>query len=219
MRVIVLTLLCADVVAYLLLQVWFTAFLRYLSVCLAYCVSLIALAETQEKIVPFALLFTLAADWFFVVCDPPVPLAAVSLFLVVQTLYFVRLNRKRDKKAFFLALSARTVVFLFLMGVFLQAKIREPLFYIAGVYALMFAENLAEGIAFERAHPFVFGLAFFLLCDIFVALSYLFQTGRLIPIESLDLAYSCRVLAWSVYPPSQMLIALSSFSGSETPLF
>lgn len=170
-----------------------TIWLKYggILLCLLWA-ALLALRGGDRLVAP-ALLFTAGADWFLLVRGHRFMLG-VALFLVVQTLYLLRLRRAgmgsdlplRSGLALLLALA----VVLLNMGTALNLLV-----------ALYFSQLLANTILAWRAGKALFaaGLTLFVCCDICVGL---FNLGLLTPFSSVGM--------WLFYLPSQVLIALSA---------
>lgn len=170
-----------------------TIWLKYSGILLCLLYALLCALRGGDWLVFPALLFTAGADWFLLVQNDRLELGLV-LFLVVQTLYLIRLRRMGSGSGHWLrctlALLLGIIVFVCSLASVLNLLV-----------ALYFSQLLANTILAWSAKKWIFalGLTLFVCCDICVGL---FNLGILYPFASVGM--------WLFYLPSQMLIVLSA---------
>jgi len=144
------------------------------------------------------LLFTVAADYFLVIHNRHLP--GVAVFSFVHMCYILRVLQPKARK---LAL----FIVPFLAGAIFIAFMNEALLVLAGIYAGLFALNIAINIKFCKINkPLVLtGLVLFMLCDINVML---FNLPRELGV-SIYFPWAF-TLIWVFYLPSQLLLAVSA---------
>lgn len=217
-RAVIVLFVVAECAVYLALQFFFTPLLRYATVLIPFALSLFSLRRGGEALIPLALMTTMAADYFFVLCVPPRKTVAVLLFIIVQTLYCLRIHRELPLRAKGFLLAARGALGAGILLFSIRVGMRSFLLIAAALYFPNLLANAIEGVLVDRREPIVFGLILFLLCDLCVGLSYLFETGLFVPNESLEMGVLCKRIAWAFYPPSQLLISLTAFVGSRNEI-
>ena len=158
-----------------------------------------------------ALFFTVIADLFLLVLTGYV-LIGVSVFIIVQLLYGIRLGLN------YRTVNIRLLIFFLfqLIGIFVFENY-ELFFFVVLFYIANLVANVL--IAFGRYkfnEIFAVGLLLFLLCDIFVGLNnasdYIMITKGSIWDVLLNLPID---LMWFFYFPSQVLITLSILTNKE----
>ena len=170
-----------------------TIWLKYAGILLCLLYALLLTVRGGDRLVFFALLFTAGADWFLLVKNQHLELGLV-LFLVVQTLYLLRLRRLGAGNHFFLrwvlALLMGLAVFFFRLVSLLNLLV-----------VLYFSQLLSNTILAWTARKWMFaaGLTLFVCCDICVGL---YNLGILHAFSSVGM--------WLFYLPSQILIVLSA---------
>lgn len=171
-----------------------TVGLKYAGILL--CV-LFALLRGTDRLIPAALLFTAAADFFLLVRGDHLAIG-VGLFWVVQALYTLRLRRMgAPMRPWLRTLAALTAVLLLL-----AARMVTPLNLLALIYFSQLAVNTALAWRLPGGRLFAAGLTLFVGCDICVGLfNVLPPSAALYPLVSFGM--------WMFYLPSQVLIALS----------
>ena len=170
-----------------------TIWLKYggILLCLLYAL-LCALCGGDTLVFP-ALLFTAGADWFLLVKTSHLELGLI-LFLVVQTLYLIRLRRMGSSSGYWL----RCMLALLLGVIVFACSLASVLNLLVALY---FSQLLSNAILAWSAKKWVFalGLTLFVCCDICVGL---FNLGILYSFASVGM--------WLFYLPSQVLIVLSA---------
>ena len=168
---------------------------KYTSVVFCLLVSLSAARTVDGRLTTLALAFTAGADWFLLVLDHCYVLG-VSLFCVVQVLYFLRLVHWRGQVCPpLLVVRLAPLVTFFL--------IRDTLDALALLYFTNLVCNVLEAVRIlprsNRQRLFVAGLTLFACCDICVGA---FHLGLLTDFT--------RYGMWLFYLPSQVLLTLSA---------
>lgn len=170
-----------------------TLWLKYAGILLCLLYALLLTVRGGDRLVFFALLFTAGADWFLLVKNQHLELGLV-LFLVVQTLYLLRLRRLGAGSHFFL----RWVLALLLGLAVFFFRLVSPLNLLVALY---FSQLLSNTILAWSLRKWVFaiGLTLFVCCDICVGM---YNLGILHAFTSVGM--------WLFYLPSQVLIVLSA---------
>lgn len=181
--------------------------LKYLGILLCFLAALCLAEEEDGFLVCAALGFTLGADLFLLVLDRWY-LAGVSLFCVVQALYFLRIRQSLPSPGLAAALLLRAgVTVLGLAGAALLVGL-NALTGLAVFYFLQLLLNALESFRLPRhGLPFSLGLLLFVGCDLCVGLHNLAALSPLAVGGAL--AAFARVGMWLFYLPSQVLITLS----------
>lgn len=171
-----------------------TIALKYAGILLCLVFSLV---WGRDRLVPLALLFTAGADWFLLVRGDRF-LLGVLLFLVVQTIYLLRLRRGGAGPSWWLRGGIALLLGLLLFSI----NLATPLNLAACLYFSQLLSNTLLAWA-GRRRLFALGLTLFVGCDLCVGL---FNSG-LLPAA---LSQPVSVGMWFFYLPSQVLISLSS---------
>jgi len=174
--------------------------LKYAGVLLCLVFSLLWAARGGDRLIPAALALTAGADWFLLVRNDRYALG-ISLFLCVQTVYFIRLRRAGAGSAYLLrsglALGAGLTVYA--LGMASAVNLLAALYF----SQLLSNTALAWTLKGERWRRFALGLTLFVGCDTCVGLfNALPGASPLYPAISVGM--------WLFYLPSQVLIALSA---------
>ena len=170
-----------------------TIWLKYGGILLCLLYALLCALRGGDKLVFPALLFTAAADWFLLVRGDHLILG-VALFLVVQSLYLIRLRRMGVDDYLWL----RTMTALFMgLAVYIFGLI-SPLTILVALY---FSQLVSNAILAWKGRRWLFAidLTLFVCCDICVGM---FNLGILYSFASVGM--------WLFYLPSQVLIVLSA---------
>lgn len=170
-----------------------TIWLKYGGILLCLVYALLWAWRGGDRLVFPALLFTAGADWFLLVRGDHL-LLGVGLFLVVQTLYLLRLRRLGSGSGYWLR-----VILALLLGLAVFAlNMASALNLLVALYFSQLLSNavLAWG---ARRWTFAMGLTLFVCCDICVGM---FNLGILYSFASVGM--------WLFYLPSQVLIVLSA---------
>ena len=169
-----------------------TILLKYTGILLCLIHALLLTLRGGDRLVLFALLFTAGAD-FFLLRNVRLILG-LCLFLVVQTLYLLRLHRDGVSGGYWLR-----VALALIMGVAVTALGMLSLLNL--LVALYFSQLLSNTILAWCARKWVFavGLSLFVCCDICVGL---YNLGLLHSFAAVGM--------WLFYLPSQVLIVLSA---------
>ena len=159
-----------------------------------------------DRLVLPALALTALADLFLLVLNRYYPLG-VAIFLVVQTLYLLRLRRDGADSALWLRAGLALILALAVYGL----GMLSPLNLLVCLYFSQLLSNtcLAWTVKGRSQRLFALGLTLFVGCDVCVGL---FNLSGLVP----DALYQfARVGMWLFYLPSQVLIALSAYPRKE----
>ena len=170
-----------------------TIWLKYAGILLCLLYSLLLTLRGGDRLVFPALLFTAGADWFLLVKNSHLELGLV-LFLVVQTLYLLRLRTMGSGSGVWL----RSLLAL-AMGLAVAASgLISPLNLLVALY---FSQLLSNTVLAWSARKWVFatGLTLFVCCDVCVGM---YNLGILHSFASVGM--------WLFYLPSQVLIGLSA---------
>ncbi len=171
----------------------YTIWLKYSGILLCLLYALLCALRGGDRLIFPALLFTAGADWFLLVRNDHL-IWGVALFLVVQTLYLIRLRRMGAESHFWLRsmLAVLLGVAVFAFGLASALNL---------IVALYFSQLLSNTILAWSAQKWVFalGLTLFVCCDICVGM---FNLGIFSPFSSVGM--------WLFYLPSQILIVLSA---------
>jgi hypothetical protein len=169
-----------------------TILLKYAGILLCLIYALLLTLRGGDRLVLFALLFTAGAD-FFLLRNVRLILG-LCLFLVVQTLYLLRLRRDGTPGGYWLRIALALI-----MGLAVTALGMLSLLNL--LVALYFSQLLSNTVLAWRARKWVFavGLSLFVCCDICVGL---YNLGLLHSFAAVGM--------WLFYLPSQVLIVLSA---------
>ena len=171
----------------------YTIWIKYSGILLCLLYALLCALRGGDKLVFPAMIFTAAADWFLLVRGDHLGIG-VALFLVVQSIYLIRLRRMGVGSMVWLR-----VLLPLLFGttlVFLHAA--NPLFLLTALYFSQLVSNTV--LAWHgKKWMYAVGMTLFVCCDICVGM---FNIG-------LALSFST-VAMWLFYLPSQVLIVLTA---------
>lgn len=174
---------------------------KFASICLCAFTALIGANSRDALFVAAAQCFTLCADWFLLVeVENGHYLTGVSVFIVVQLIYMVRLYTIRGRNSK-LGPILRAVAIA--GGLYICSMI--PLAGLVLIYFVNLCVNALEAFA-AGERVFGWGLCLFICCDICVGL---WNLGLFFPT---DFTY---VGMWFFYLPSQVLIVLSAHRKGE----
>ncbi len=192
-------------------QVW-TAPLKYAGIVLCFLMAAYCAARGGDRLLPWALGFTLGADLFLLVLDRDYTYG-LAFFCLVQGVYLLRLHRAvpgRTRPGLRLALAAAALGGLLALGQL------SPLTALGAVYITTFACNLLQSLSCPPpwGRLFAAGLGLYFLCDLCVGI---FNAGALFPAPLWRFA---AVGMWLFYLPGKVLITLSGhpkFLEKEAP--
>lgn len=189
--------------------------LKYLSIILFFITSLTIDSTTHNlknlRLLQVALFFTLCADTCLLIFDYYKP--GIFFFCIVQTLYIIRHNSiaNIDKNKLLIPIIL-IIVLPSALNKIRPAKVEQGLYLIAIVYSVLLITGLI--IALKSTKIIAWGMVFFFLCDINVALSFIFFFYP-VYILGVSLNYICGFLIWVFYLPSQLLLTLSGFENEN----
>lgn len=181
---------------------------KYAGILLCLALSWAISARGGAPLVAPALTLTALADLFLLVLGR-FYLLGVALFLVVQTLYLLRLRGAGAGPA----LGLRTLLSLALGLLVWKAGLLSPLNLLCALYFAQLLSNacLSWTLRGARQRAFSLGLTLFVGCDLCVGL---FNLPGLVP----EAIHSFAQLGmWLFYLPSQVLITLSAIPEEDCP--
>ena len=194
------------------------AALCYAAIVLAFLFSLLSFEHSFDFLfTSIAMLGTVMADLFLVVCNPMRQLPAMLFFSLTQLAYFTRILLKSKNKPIFITHIALRGVLSTLAVVLTAASLGENADPVATVSLFYFA-NLITNVIFSfiqfKTDPVLaIGLLLFMLCDFFIGMNliegYLPVGDNRILSFLIDPGFNA---AWLFYVPSQALLAASVFS-------
>ena len=167
--------------------------------------------KRYDPLILAGLLFTLAADYFLVVCSPIRQLWGMLCFTVTQTLYAIRLHiGNRNKWILYLRFCLIAVAEVATV-IILKDKLDALAVVSVCYYANLIVNIVTAFSTFRKNKLFAIGLVLFLLCDTVIGLQV--AANAYLPIAEGSLLYRIIFmdffLSWFFYLPSQVLIALS----------
>lgn len=167
--------------------------------------------KRYDPLILAGLLFTLAADYFLVVCSPIQQLWGMLCFTVTQTLYAIRLHIGNKNKWILYVRFGLIAVAELATVIILKDKL-DALAVVSVCYYADLIVNIATAFStFRKNKLFAIGLVLFLLCDTVIGLQVAANTY--LPIAEGSLLYQIIFmdffLSWFFYLPSQVLITLS----------
>lgn len=174
--------------------------LKYAAILLCLGFSGLCALRGGDRLVFPALLLTALADLLLLVLGRH-PALGVFIFLLVQTVYLIRLRLTSGRVWLF----PRVAIPLLIGAVMYELGLVTPLNLLAGLYFSQLVTNtaLAWTLRGKKWRLFALGLTLFVGCDLCVEL---FNLPALAP----ALYPFARVGMWLFYLPSQVLIALSA---------
>lgn len=170
-----------------------TIWIKYSGILLCLLYALLCACRGGDRLVFPAMIFTAAADWFLLVRGDHLGIG-VALFLVVQSIYLIRLRKMGAGQGLWLRLLLPLLFGMTLL--FLHAA--TPLFLLVALY---FSQLVSNTVLAWRAklRTLAIGMTLFVFCDICVGM---FNVG-------LALNFSSKAM-WLFYLPSQALIVLTA---------
>lgn len=167
-----------------------------------------------------ALLSTVVADVFLVLCNPLNQLAGMVAFLFAQTFYAIKLTIAKQKlltRIILLSVRLLLTITVIILTVIVLKDSCDALAIISVVYYVNLALNAVYAFICHK-YLFAVGLVLFALCDICIGLQVM--AGGYLPIPSdsfiMKILYPGFNLPWVFYLPSQVVIALSVFFNRKT---
>ncbi len=212
-RQIIITFVIVEIVLYLVFMTMdlsaysgSTIVLKYIGILLCLAFSVLCAVRGGKKLIPAALIFTAAADFFLLVIDRYYAVG-ILFFLVVQSIYLFYLYKETEKIWIPVRIACIALVVVILWLTHLMSGLNLE----AGIYFSMILVNMVMSWTYGKKMPrlFALGLSLFVCCDICVGLYNLYW---MLP----DGLYEfTRIGMWMFYLPSQVLIALSMLRREE----
>ena len=170
-----------------------TIWIKYSGILLCLIYALLCALRGGDKLVFPAMIFTAAADWFLLVRCNYLGVG-VALFLVVQSIYLVRLRKMGAGGGIQLR-----IILPLLFGVTLVLlRAATPLYLLVALY---FSQLVSNTVLAWRAKQWMYaiGMTLFVCCDICVGM---FNIGLALSFSSIAM--------WMFYLPSQVIIVLTA---------
>lgn len=187
----------------------------FASVALSCVFAPIAFSKTKSYLlIQLALIFTVIADVFLVLCDPIIRFPAMLSFSVTQICYFLKLyfeTKSKIEKYIHLSVRAFATIAVIIATIVVLKEKTDAL----SLISMFYYANLAINIVFAFVHvkkstTFAIGLLLFILCDTaigFKELASSYLSGGIIDI--INNVLSGANWAWIFYIPAQTLISFS----------
>jgi len=191
-----------------------SSILSYLSITLCFLFAFCFFKRDKDYLFTLlAILFTLIADVFLVLCSPQKQLAGMIAFLFTQTFYAIKLlfaKQRNLTKIIFTAIRVFASCIMALVAKFVLKNNCDALAIVSVVYYANLLLNVIHAFIC-RKWLFAFGLILFALCDICIGLQIMANGYLPIPSDSIliKILYPGFNLPWVFYLPSQVAIALS----------
>ena len=190
--------------------------LCFLTVFLSFAVSFVFFSVSKKTyITHLALLFTVIADIFLVLCDPKIQSLAMISFSVVQMLYLYRIVSEQEKsKLNVIHIAVRAVLTIVVLAI-TAIVLKEKTDFVSLV-SMFYFTNLVLNVVFvlfnkNSSWLLKVGLVCFMFCDIFVGLG---QLGDYLPISETSFVYQLIHapfnFIWFFYTPAQTMLCLST---------
>lgn len=184
----------------------------YSAIVLCFLFALINVKH-YDPLILFGLGFTVAADYFLVVCTPVQQLWGMLCFVVTQTLYAVRLHKANPHKWILYLRIVMIALVEFAAYLILKGKLDTLVVVSVCYYANLVVNIIAAFSSFRCNKLFSVALVLFLLCDTVIGLQV--ASGAYLPLAEGSFLHKIIFmdffLSWFFYLPSQVLIALSGY--------
>ncbi len=191
----------------------------YISVVLCFLYVLFRV-KSAHRLMLAALGFTVASDYFLVVCQPPKQLLAMVFFLIVQLLYALHLHRKTHNRPL-LVLRMGLLLVIDSVALIVLGGNSDALALVSVAYYANLAVNLiASCLPAKRDPRLPIAFLLFLLCDTVIGLQVACEGYLTIPEHSFlyRILFVNFNLSWLFYLPSQVLLALSAAHPKNHPV-
>ena len=214
-KIITLIFICIEFISFILILTIgenIQKIIQFSAIILCFLYSLINLKK-DSLFFSIGLMFTVMADLCLVVCNPIERLGGMIFFLIVQTLYFVKIHSSKKSK---IILSVRfgLIGLIELIGYLVLKNSMDLLVIVSLAYYVMLIMNIIESfIDFKDNKILPIGLVLFVLCDTVIGLQVMSDLYLKLNEASIiyKLIFSGFDLAWFFYLPSQVLISLNTY--------
>ena len=186
--------------------------IQFSAIILCFMYSLIHLKK-ENLLFSCGLMFTVMADLCLVLCNPIERLGGMIFFLIVQTLYSIKLHTITKSKVI-LGTRLGLITIIELVGYLVLKKSMDLLVIVSLAYYVMLILNIVESFTkFKHNRILPIGLILFVLCDTVIGLQVMSDMYLKINETSIiyKLIFSGFDLAWFFYLPSQVLISLNTY--------
>lgn len=186
----------------------YSVILKYICIIIFFLVSLLIDKRQNAKstlLLRIALFFTLCADTCLLILK--YYKLGIILFSIVQITYIIRhvYISKINKNLLLIPLAC-----IFILSVLLNRirslEIDIQLFNLSIIYGIILITSVL--VAQKNSRIIALGMLLFLLCDLCVGLSYIFNAYPA-TIFNISAEYLLKTLIWIFYLPSQFLLTLS----------
>ena len=174
--------------------------IKYTGILLCVWYALYHAKDRNGYLIAAALCFTAAADFFLLLLDQCYVLG-ISLFLIVQTLYMIRLLSVPGQHLLAEGI-LRCAVPVLLLSVLAHYHLLEPVTFLSAIYFSTLFTNGIKSICRLGICSFTVGLLLFICCDVSIGLRNIITDPPYYTFFS--------VAIWTFYLPSQVLLALNA---------
>lgn len=215
-KITFIAFLILEITLYPLILKTGNMWIMFTSIVLCFLFSIMHI-RTGDPYIPVALGFTVAADFFLVLCGSDWRVWGMAFFLCVQSVYAIRLQRRKPSRPFLFIRIILSILSIILC-ITILGKSTDVLAIISIGYYANLLISIIEGYAqFRNNRWFPIGMTLFLLCDTVIGLQALFSgylTVSLSPVLA-SILYPNFNLAWLFYLPSQVILSLSTILGDK----
>ena len=159
------------------------------------------------------LMFTVMADLCLVLCDPTQRLGGMIFFLIVQSMYSIKLHTITKSKLILVIRLSLVILLELICYIVLKDNIDLLVIVSLAYYVMLFMNIIESLLNFKDNKILPIGLTLFLLCDTVIGLQVMSDMFLKINESSFIyiLIFSNFDLAWFFYLPSQVLISLKTY--------
>ena len=174
----------------------------------------------ENGFINIALFNTVLADFCLVVMNPINRTLGMIFFVIVQTLYSIKLLNK-SKSLLFLGLRIGLILIIECLTVIILKDKIDLLAIISVMYYALLIINIVESFMnFKEDKLFSIGLVLFIMCDTIIGLQTLDSMYIRLGEDNIiyKILYCGFNLSWLFYLPSQVLISLSTYRRIENEI-
>lgn len=174
----------------------------------------------ENSFINIALFNTVLADFLLVVMNEPIRTLGMIFFIIVQTLYSIKLLNK-SKSLLFLGLRIGLILAIECVTIIILKDKIDLLAIISVMYYALLIINIVESFMnFKEDKLFSIGLVLFIMCDTIIGLQTLDSMYIRLGEDNIiyKILYCGFNLSWLFYLPSQVLISLSTYRRIENEI-
>ena len=174
----------------------------------------------ENSFINIALFNTVLADFLLVVMNEPIRTLGMIFFIIVQTLYSIKLLNK-SKSLLFLGLRIGLILAIECVTIIILKGKIDLLAIISVMYYALLIINIVESFMnFKEDKLFSIGLVLFIMCDTIIGLQTLDSMYIRLGDDNIiyKILYCGFNLSWLFYLPSQVLISLSTYRRIENEI-